>query len=919
MGHAMLGIEPGVWPAVNALLDQAMDLPPDSRRAWLEGLPPESAQHRPVLMRLLAANGGGETNALFARLPRAAMEALAADRGDEALAAGTSVGPYVLLAQIGRGGMGSAWLAERLDGQPKRKVALKLPHLGWAPGLAERVERERERDILASLAHPNIARLYDAGVDAIGRPYLALEYVEGTPIDRYADAKQLGVRARLALVLQIAAAVAHAHAQLAVHRDLKPSNILVTPNAEVRLLDFGIAKLLQEGSATDDTASTREHGRALTPEYASPEQIRGERVGTASDVYSLGVVAYELLAGVRPYRIEGSDAAALQAAGAVDGVALPLASRSATDALRQRELEGDLDAILGKALKRDPAERYATVLAFADDIQRYLANAPVRARPDTLAYRLRKFVTRHAWQVGAGGLVLLAVAAGTGTSLWQARAARLQAARAETEAARAEQVKRFTLSIFEDADTDAGAGAATTAVDLLKQATARAERELGNRPDVQVEILTSIAYSLRGQGRAEDSAAVSAKALALGRESLGADHPLTLAAAVVTGRALDDLGRAGEAAPILTATIADARRLGLQHPLSAALQVLSSLQLDKGDAAGAIAAARESTVVVTANAAAFSSLETANAWLNLADVLRAARAEGGLDAAQRGLALMQQIYGDRPTLSLLSARVLVANGKVEAGQMRAGVDDLTEIVVAARQLLGLSHPKLAFFLKYLGDARFDAGDYGGAVEATQAALEIAQAGRSGGLQSVVTIEPALVNSLVGAGLAQQAVAHADAGLDVAAKIKDADLGKLRELAAARATALAGAGQLGEAERTLGGLLAQSAVAGKERALIEGRAAELRNLQGRHEEAVRLAEASQRVLGADRSAKLRADAERVLGQSLLAAHRGSEAVGPLQKALDLYRLHQIVVSPEQAATLRDLARAKTSIVVKGVPQ
>ena len=506
--------------------------------------------------------------------------------------------------------------------------------------------------------------------------------------------------------------------------------------------------------------------------------------------------------------------------------------------------------------------------------------------------------------MGAGGLILLAVVAGTGTSVWQARTARLAAARAELEAARAEQVKRFTLSIFE------GAGAGTTAADLLRQATGRVERELGNRPDVAVEILTSIAYSLRGQGRAEDSASAASRALALGRDRLGADHPLTIAAAVVAGRALNDLGRDDEATPILNSAIAAARRLGLYHPLSAALQVLSSLRLYKADINGAIAAAREAVGVVTTHAAEFSKLETANAWLNLASVLRSARSEGGLDAAQRGLALMQQTYGDRPTLSLMSARVLVATGMAEVGRVRDGLDELAAVVSAARQLLGPQHPKLAFFVKYLGDARFDAGDYAGAVEALQASLEIAKAGRSGGPQSVFDIEFALVDAHASAGQAGPAVAHADAGLAVAATIKDADPGDARALAAARGTALMRAGRRVEAERTLDGLLAQGAVAGKERALVEGRAAELRILQGRAVDAVRLAEASERVLGADRSAKFRADAERMLGQALLAAHRNGDAVDPLQKALYLYRSSQIVVSPEQAATARDLDRAST---------
>ena len=219
---------------------------------------------------------------------------LPADESD--LQPGALVGPYRLLRELGIGGMGAVWLAERADGTLKRQVALKLPRAAWSRGLAERMARER--DILASLEHPHIARLYDAGTDAQGRPFLALEYVEGQPIDVYCHERALNIPARLQLLLQVAHAVAFAHSRLVIHRDLKPSNILVTADGQVRLLDFGIAKLM-EGDRTQETQLTQLAGRALTLDYASPEQIRGEPIGTASDVYSLGVVAYELLAGAK--------------------------------------------------------------------------------------------------------------------------------------------------------------------------------------------------------------------------------------------------------------------------------------------------------------------------------------------------------------------------------------------------------------------------------------------------------------------------------------------------------------------------------------------------------------------------------------------------------------------------------------------
>ena len=491
-----LGQFAGQWETVNALLDQALNLPVNERATWVDSLAGEQARFKDVLQRLLTHSGAVETDDFLGTLPK--FSGAANERPDPKtdLVAGDAIGPYRLLGVLGSGGMGAVWLAERADGNLKRKVALKLPHLSWEPSLAERMARER--DILAKLEHPHIARLYDAGVDQHGRPYLALEYVDGLPIDTYCQQHALALKERLALLLQVAAAVAHAHARLVVHRDLKPSNILVTAEGEVRLLDFGIAKLLQ-GDAALAPDLTQVGSRALTPDYASPEQIRGDAIGTASDVYSLGVVAYELLAQTRPYRIKASTPGQLEAA--ITAVDAPLASTAATDPVLQRQLKGDLDAILNKALKKSPVERYASIDAFAQDITRHLQHQPVSAQPDRLAYRLKKFLARYTLQVAAGTLVFVAVLAGSGIALWQARQAQL-------EAARAEQVKEFVLAIFDSADTDSGAGAATTAVDLLTSARRRVETELANRPQIAAELMTAIGSSLLGQGRTDNAAEI---------------------------------------------------------------------------------------------------------------------------------------------------------------------------------------------------------------------------------------------------------------------------------------------------------------------------------------------------------------------------------------------------------------------------
>jgi serine/threonine-protein kinase len=291
----MQKIGPEDWKQMFELLDTALDLPPAERNTWVETLDGSYERLKPALRELLSRHAANNSDAFLRELPHFTNVAGTSTSPLSLPEPGHHVGSYRLIRELGHGGMGSVWLAERADGVFKRTVALKLPHVTWIGGLAQRMARER--DILATLEHPNIARLYDAGVDELGRPFMAMEYVEGQGIDRYCTERRLTVEQILPLILQVARAVAHAHARLVVHRDLKPGNILVTADGSVRLLDFGVAKLLesQTGEQTQFAA------RAFTPDYAAPEQIDGAPIGTASDVYSLGVVSYQLLAGWLPH------------------------------------------------------------------------------------------------------------------------------------------------------------------------------------------------------------------------------------------------------------------------------------------------------------------------------------------------------------------------------------------------------------------------------------------------------------------------------------------------------------------------------------------------------------------------------------------------------------------------------------------
>jgi len=892
----------GDWPALSALLDEALALPAAERGAWLAARGSDQSGLHERLAGLLASAAAVETDDLLAALPRFGAPAADAGDGVDPLAEpkpGDAIGPYLLLAALGQGGMGTVWLAERADAQPRRKIALKLPHLGWVPGLAERLARER--DILASLEHPNIARLYDAGVDSLGRPWLALEYVDGVPIDRFAAERALALRQRLELVLQVAAAVAHAHTRLVVHRDLKPSNILVTAGGEVRLLDFGIARLLQDESG-EATELTRLAGRALTPDYASPEQIRGEPIGTASDVYSLGVVAYELIAGTRPYRLK-KGTGAISLAAAIAEAEAPLPSRVAADPGLRRALAGDLDAILNKALKKDAGERYASVAAFADDIERHLRRVPVAARPDRLGYRARKFVSRHAVPVTAGMLVAIALLVGSGLALWQAREARL-------EAARAEQVKNFALSIFSDADTDSGAGAATTAADLLKAAKVRVESELAGRPEVAVELMTAIGFGLLGQGLLDEAGDVLRRAVDLAATSLGPHDPRRLAANVVYGEALASLGRTKEAIAVLTPAAAEAERQRDTHALIDALRWLGTAQLDAGDADAGVASARAAVAVVDAAPGRVRPLDAATAWQSLANALIFTQRPGQVDAARRGFELTKAVYPGRTTGPVLHARLLLAHSLSSEGQSRAALDELAAVLEETTRLLGPTHQKVEFTANTLGNARMEAGEAEGAVAAYRIALAAAEQAPGQPVAARGLEHYALASALAAARQGEEALPHFDAAARLLREAHGENAPLALRSLSARALALTRLGRLDAAEQSFGAIAA-APWAGADKAAHAARLAVLRSRQGRHDEAIALASSAVDGLKAYPSKVVRAGVAATLGMARLAAARPAEAIAPLQEAVRLYAEKQLAMPPDRADAIAALARAEAA--------
>ena len=436
------------WRAASPELDHGLELAGEERSAWLASLRARDPGLAADVEALLEEHGvlgreGFLEGSAPARPPRASL-------------AGLAVGAYTLLSPIGQGGMGSVWLAERSDGRFQGLVAVKLLNASLV-GREGEARFRREGQILARLQHPHIARLLDAGLSTSGQPYLVLERVDGEHIDRYCDARGLGVDARLRLFLDVLDAVTHAHANLVVHRDLKPSNVLVGRDGQVKLLDFGIAKLLEAEAGTGEAIGlTREGEAALTPEYAAPEQLTGGRITTASDVYSLGVLLYLLLTGRHPLGARTGSVADLikaavegQAVRASDAVAADASARRAANPRRLRSLlRGDLDNILAKALKKDPRERYVSVTALADDLKRHRHHEPVSARPDSLFYRTGKFLRRHRAGAGLAGIGAVSVLAAGAIAVAQMLEARRQrdAAVLEAKLARASsELARFVI------------------------------------------------------------------------------------------------------------------------------------------------------------------------------------------------------------------------------------------------------------------------------------------------------------------------------------------------------------------------------------------------------------------------------------------------------------------------------------------
>ena len=645
---------------------------------------------------------------------------------------GLRIGPYEIEREIGRGGMGTVYLAFRADEAYEKKVAIKVTP--GALGSPEAVERfKRERQILARLEHPNIARLVDGGATAEGLPYLVMEFIEGRPLHAYCDDKRLPTVERLELFLAVCSAVEYAHHALVIHRDLKPANILVTPDGVPRLLDFGIAKLVDPDSRPEAAAAT---ALAFTPWYASPEQVRGEPMATATDIYSLGVLLYELLTGHGPYRIESFKPLDVLRAiveqepeppsvavdrtlrfpsseGQRPATLTPWSvsrTREGTPERLRARLRGDLDAILMTALRKEPDRRYPSVAAFAEDIRAYLTGRPVSARRDSVVYRATKFVKRNRWGVAAG-LAMLALAAGAAANVV------VQSRRVARERDRAARVQSFLVDLFSVSDPGEARGSSVTAREVLDKGADKIRHDLEAQPEARADLMETMADVYNRLGLNDRAAELARESLVFRRQG-------------------------GDREP---------------KALAQTLNLLGSILMDKGDMAAAEPMYRES-LELRRRLYGNDSLEVAQALNNLGGVLDTLGRYDESDAMQKeSLELKRKLLGPQDP-SLATGLFNLGIGLYRRGDLTGAEARFRETLAIQRKAFGEDHPEVAFTMQSLGVVLDDTGRHKEAEQTYREALAIQRKVLGQEHPDIVTTLTNLANTLNHAGRLAEAEA-----------------------------------------------------------------------------------------------------------------------------------------------------------------
>ncbi len=677
-------LSPERWRRLAPILDEALDLAPDLRSAYLQRACLGDDELRAGVERLLEAE--------------AASGDFLEDSADayfEPPVEDTRLGPWRIVRELARGGMGAVYLAERADGQFEQTAALKVIRGGMDSAEVRR-RFLAERRILARLEHPNIARLLDGGLTSDGRPWFAMEYVAGEPLIAHADARALSVPDRLRLFEEVCEAVRYAHQNLVVHRDLKPSNVLVTSEGRVKLLDFGISKLLEDGAAGEAAAPmTRTELRVLTPEYAAPEQVRGEAVTTATDVYALGGVLYELLAGRRAHRLERHTASEIERI-VCDTEPEPPSMAASGSAQRRRALRGDLDTIVLKALQKDPARRYPSADALLEDIRRARGGLPITARPDSFGYRSRKFLRRHRMAVAGAALLILVLVAGLAATLWQAQAK-------AREAAKAREVQRYVVDLFKVSDPAESRGRTVTARELLERGVRRVDSALVGQPAVQEEMLGILGTIHRELGLYPEADTLLRRGVAVAERLYGPDHPEVAARLTDLGTVLKELGELAPAESVLERAVAIRRRaLGAGHvDVATSMGELASVLVHAGRYERAESLYR-AVMAVDIERYGRDSPEVATDLNNIGVLLgdRQGRLREADSAYRASLSIrLRTLDPGHPTVITLQSNI--ASNLHSMGRFAEAESLQREVLAARRRLYPRGHPDVAYSLHVL--------------------------------------------------------------------------------------------------------------------------------------------------------------------------------------------------------------------------
>lgn len=706
---------PARWQRVADVVDRLLDTPPGERGEVLDAECGGDDDLRTEVSSLLAAEGDADS---VSRAIRTAVDDARRPAEAEVPRAGDRIGAYEIERELGRGGMGVVYLGRRADRAYEGRVALKLlPRTAdGGDDLARRFQQERQ--ILARLDHPNIARLLDAGKTAAGRPYLVMEHVEGTAIDTWCDDRRLGIDDRIRLFLRIADAVQAAHRALIVHRDLKPANVLVTPDGVPKLLDFGIAKPLGAHGLPYAAETTVAGPRPMTLTHASPEQVAGDPVTTGTDVYGLGVTLYQLLTGHLPY----PDDVPLQRA-IVEREPIPASVRASagaaavagargTDAVRlRRRLTGDLDTILATALAKEPARRYGSVESFAADLRRHLEGKPVTARRPTLAYRMVKLVRRNRLAAALVAVLTLSVLAfGTSMGVLADRLAdERDRAEAERDRARheedeAERVAALLSDLFERPDPRRAQGEPVTAREILLWGAERVERELAAQPETQARLFDTIGRAYAGLGLYDDAAPLLERALDLRRRILGADHPLTLDSLHAVAANHTDRGDFLRARELyLEVAASRASVLGEESPeVADTLGGLADVYRMTGELDEAVAALDRALAIRRGRPHEEEALATTVLSLALVESARDRLPEAEELFREAEARFVRHHGADHP--DVLKARKGIANMLRLQGRHPEAETAFRRLLENERRVLGERHPNLAYTLAGIGYA-----------------------------------------------------------------------------------------------------------------------------------------------------------------------------------------------------------------------